>query len=101
MDGAHNDWSVEGADEYEDTFWMDAVGNNVRDARAVDETLYSMMFSADMVIMDYVRMIPGFNYTNFASDILNLKKTPMEKIEEMRPALMQASRLCLWWRCPR
>ena len=86
VDGAHNDWSVEGADEYEDTFWMDAVGNNVRDARAVDETLYSMMFSTDMVTMDYVRMIPGFNYTNFASDILNLKKTPMEKIEEMRPA---------------
>ncbi len=90
VDGANNDWTVEGADEYEDTFWLDAVGNNVRDARAVDETLYEMLFSNEKVTLDYVRMIPGFNYTNFASDIINLKKTPMEKIEEMRPGNLAA-----------
>lgn len=84
-DGGHNDWTVEGADEYEDTYWTEEFGNSVRDARTMDETLYEMMFNEEKVTMDYVRMVPGFNYTNFTSDIVNLKKTPMEKIEEMRP----------------
>ncbi len=90
VDGASNDWTVDGAEEYQDTFWMEVIGNSVQDSRAVEETLYDMMFNSDKVMLDAVRMVPGFNYTNFASDLINLRKTPMEKIEEMRPANVAA-----------
>lgn len=93
-DGLNNDWTVEGADEFEDTYWIDQVGNSVRDTRAVDETLYNMIFNEDQLVTDYVRMVSGYNYGNFTSDIVNLKKTPKEKIDEMRPANQAAIDSC-------
>ncbi len=84
--GANNDWSVEGADEFEETYWQEAWGDVMKDSRAVNETLQSMIFDENTWNLDYYRMIPGYNATNYTSDIINLKKTAKEKIEEMRPA---------------
>ena len=86
VDGQANDWSIPGADEYEDIYWSEDVANSVRDIRAVDETLYNMMFNTDQLTTDYVRMVTGYNYSNFTSEIINQKMTPKEKIESMRPA---------------
>lgn len=86
VNGQANDWSIAGADEYEDIYWAEDVANSVRDARAVDETLYNMMFNTDQLTTDYVRMVTGYNYANFTSEIINLKTTPQEKIESMLPA---------------
>lgn len=83
-EGYNNDWTIEGADEFEETYWVDTVGNAVRDSRAVDETLQNMLFNNDMVMFDYVRMIPGYNYA-FTSEIVNLRMTPQEAIESFRP----------------
>ena len=84
IEGINNDWTIEGADEYEETYWIDTVANSVRDTRSVDETLQSMLFNNDRVLFDYVRMIPGYNYA-FTSEIVNLRKTPQEAIESFRP----------------
>ena len=86
VDGKANDWTIDGADEYEDIFWSEDVANSVRDTRAVDETLFNMMFNEDQLTTDYVRMVTGYNYANFTSEIINQKKTPIEKIEAMLPA---------------
>lgn len=89
VNGVDNDWTVEGADEYQDTFWMDHIGNTVNDGRAVTETLYNMMFS-DKGTLDYVRMIPGYNYTHLPTDILTLTTSAAEKIQQMRPMFQAA-----------
>lgn len=94
VDGRANDWTIPGASEYEDIYWSEDVANSVRDTRAVDESLYQQMFNMDQVTTDYVRMVPGYNYGNFTSEIVNLKKTPKEKIEAMLPANQAAIDAC-------
>ncbi|MBQ9387801.1 MAG: extracellular solute-binding protein [Lachnospiraceae bacterium] len=88
--GSNNDWTIEGADEFKETYWQEAWGDVMKDSRAVEETLYSMVFDESTWNLDYYRMIPGYNATNYTSDIINLKKTAKEKVEEMRPANVAA-----------
>ena len=83
--GSGNDWTIEGADEFEDIFWSETYYDGVRDTNSVDETLAMMLFDESTWITDYVRMIPNYNYTSITSDIVNAKMTAAEKIESFMP----------------
>ena len=49
--------------------------------------IYHMDYEAQyQLTTDYVRMVTGYNYSNFTSEIINQKMTPKEKIESMLPA---------------
>jgi ABC-type glycerol-3-phosphate transport system substrate-binding protein len=80
---AYNLWT-EPTPGYEDEdSWKEAYYTRFRDERAVDETL-SMMYDGAIENNDYLPLVYGTSYGDFAWAIYGLEKTPAEKIEEVQ-----------------
>ena len=80
---AYNLWT-EPTPGYEDVdSWKDGYYTRFRDERAVDETL-ALMYDGAIENNDYVSMVYGTSYGDFAWDLYALGKTPAEKVEEVQ-----------------
>jgi multiple sugar transport system substrate-binding protein len=80
---AYNLWT-EPTPGYEDQdSWRDTYYPRFRDERAVDETL-AMMYDGAIENNDYLSLVYGTSYGDFAWDLYALTKTPAEKVEEVQ-----------------
>ncbi len=75
---------VEGADAMNVTF-RDTYYKIFRDARAVDETVTSMLTESECAVYDSYYLIPNYDYGTYLWEVAARTATPAEKIEAMRP----------------
>lgn len=76
--------NVEGAEMMNVTF-RDTYYTQFRDARAVDETITSMLTEPECAVYDSYYLIPNYNYGDYLWDVAARRATPAEKIEALRP----------------
>ncbi len=75
---------IEGADAMNVTF-RDTYYKQFRDARAVDETVTSMVTDPKCAVYDSYYLIPNYDYGSYLWEVAARTATPAEKIEALRP----------------